>query len=115
MVSVPVTRIAYRQACYDVSVPSCSVNSCGPAGYCDQGQSVCSQTEFNTNTVCPLNNQQPGVVGGVQGVQDVQGVGVQGVGVQGLPGQLQQNCQQVSYSRPRLELLKFINSQLEIV
>ena len=48
------------QVCYDVNVPSCSTNQCGMGG-CPLGQSVCSLNQYNTQTVCPLNNQGPGL------------------------------------------------------
>ena len=40
--------------CYNVNVPQCSVSPC-QTGTCNQqpGLSVCSQNQFNTNTVCP--------------------------------------------------------------
>ena len=46
--------------CYDVNVPSCSTNQCGMGG-CPLGQSVCSNNQYNTQTVCPLNNPGPGL------------------------------------------------------
>ena len=51
----------FRQVCYNVNVPQCSVSPC-QTGTCNQqpGLSVCSQNQFNTNTVCPT--------GGIPGV-----------------------------------------------
>eukprot|EP00095_Tigriopus_kingsejongensis_P000478 maker-scaffold1054_size66621-snap-gene-0.11 protein:Tk00478 transcript:maker-scaffold1054_size66621-snap-gene-0.11-mRNA-1 annotation:"spt transcription factor family member" len=60
---VPVSRIVYRQQCYDMPVPQCSTSACG-TGFCGQGTSVCSRSQFNTQTVCP---SAPGAMGGMQG------------------------------------------------
>ncbi len=52
-ISVPVTRIVYRQACYNMNVPVCTTNQCSTVGYCEQGTNLCSNNQFNTATVCP--------------------------------------------------------------
>ena len=56
-------RVRYlppHQVCYDVEVPTCSANQCGTGG-CPLGQSVCSQNQYNTQTLCPENYPGPGL------------------------------------------------------
>ncbi len=71
-IEVPITQNVYRQVCYDVTVPTCSTNQC-QTGLCGAGQSVCSQTEFNTQTYCPLTGQ-----GGAGLARPLGGAAVQG-------------------------------------